>query len=132
MRRDVFLPEEDLAYLDSLGLEWETLRESNQEWLIVYGYSVPAGYNTSVVDIAITIPSGYPVSPLDMAYFNPGLTRIDGKAINATSHLQSLDCKSWQRWSRHRTAQNPWRPGIDNIITHFISINHWLEREFNR
>jgi len=130
MRKQFVLPEEDVAYLDSLGLNWETLKESNLEWLILYGYTVPNGYNFPQVDVAITIPSGYPIAPLDMAYFSPGLNRVDGKTINAASHLQSLDGKSWQRWSRHRTAENPWQPGEDSIITHFISINHWLEREF--
>lgn len=130
MRRQFVLPEEDTAYLDSLGLKWETLKESNLEWLVLYDYMVPAGYNVPKVDIAITIPSGYPIAPLDMAYFLPELKRIDGKSINAANAMQALDGKSWQRWSRHRTAQNPWQPGIDNLLTHIISIAYWLEREF--
>lgn len=130
MRRQVILHEEDVAFLDSLGLIWETLKESNQDWLIVYGYTVPVGYNIEKVDIAVTISPGYPMSPLDMAFFNPDLVRTDGKPINATNHHQPCDGKSWQRWSRHRTSQNPWQPGLDSIITHFLCINHWLEREF--
>jgi hypothetical protein len=130
MRRQFFLPEEDTAYLDSLGLNWETLKESNLEWLIVYNFSVPNGYTITTVDVAVTISSGYPISALDMAYFSPELKRVDGIGINAANVMQNLDGKSWQRWSRHRTPQNPWQPGSDNISTHFASIVYWLEREF--
>jgi hypothetical protein len=38
--------------------------------------------------------------------------------------------KRYQQWSRHRTAQNPWRPGLDNVCTHLLQVNNWLEREF--
>jgi len=129
MRKDFTLPEEDVAYLDSIGLNWETYRESNQEWLIVHDYCLPEGYNVSVVDVLINITSGYPIAPLDMAYFNPSLLKKDGSSIKATEAIITIDGKTWQRWSRHRTAQNPWQPGIDNIITHFLSIKYWLERE---
>lgn len=130
MRREVILPDEDIEYLDTLKFDWETIKEANQEWLIVHNYILPEGYNTEKADVAILITPGYPVSPLDMAYFLPRLNRIDGKLLGATESLQPLDGKSWQRWSRHRTAQNAWQPGVDNILTHFISIQHWLEREF--
>ena len=130
MRRQFTLPEEEEHYLDSLGLKWETLKESNLEWLIVYGLHVLDGYNVKQVDVAFTIPSGYPIAALDMAYFYPALKRIDGITIKATESTQPLDEKSWQRWSRHRTVQNPWDPEKDSIITHFISIIYWLEREF--
>ncbi|GET20670.1 E2/UBC family protein [Prolixibacter denitrificans] len=130
MRKQFLLPPEDTSFLDSLGLNWETLKESNSEWLIVYDYPVPKGYSITCVDVAIKIPSGYPIAPLDMAYFHPALQRLDGKQINATNCVQALDEKSWQRWSRHRTGTNAWEPGVDSIITHFISIKYWLEREF--
>ena len=129
MRRQLILPDDDVAFLDSLGLNWETLRESNLEWLLIYNCSVPNGYTIPTVDIAISIPSGYPISALDMAYFYPELKLTSGKVINAANVPQTLDNKSWQRWSRHRTTQNPWQPGSDNISTHFASIYSWLEKE---
>lgn len=130
MRRDVILPEEDIEFLDTLGLSWETIIEANQQWLVIYQFVVPIGYSVKKVDIAILITTGYPVAPLDMAYFFPSLLREDGKPINATQAFQQLDGKLWQRWSRHRSAQNPWHPGEDSLLTHFVSINEWLEREF--
>ena len=129
MRRDVILPEEDVEFLDSLGKDWETIKDSNQEWLLVYGYPVPDGYNVNEADVSVMITPAYPIAQLDMAYFNPGLTLIKGNGIGATQCQQNIDGKSWQRWSRHRTPENPWRPGIDNMMTHFFSIDNWLERE---
>ena len=129
MRRDVVLPEEDVEFLESLGNDWETIKDANLEWLLVYGYPVPGGYNVKEVDVAVLITPAYPTAQLDMAYFNPGLNRVNGVEIKATQCQQHIDGKSWQRWSRHRTSENPWRVGIDNMMTHFVSINHWLERE---
>ena len=40
--------------------------------------------------------------------------------------------QEFQRWSRHRTGQNPWRPGIDNLHTHLSLVEEWLLREVNR
>jgi len=129
MRRDVVLPEEDVEFLESLGNDWETIKDANLEWLLVYGYPVPGGYKVNAVDVAVLITPAYPTAQLDMAYFCPRLNRVNGVEIKATQCQQQIDGKSWQRWSRHRTPANPWRVGIDNMMTHFVSINHWLERE---
>ena len=67
-------------------------------------------------------------SALDMVYFDPWLSRQDGKPIGAANVSQALDGKSYQRWSRHRTGQNPWKPGEDSIGTHIFLIEDWLQR----
>jgi hypothetical protein len=66
-----------------------------------------------------------------MAYFYPALARANGRPIPATT-TDTFDGKVWQRWSRHRTSANPWRPGIDNLATHFGLIEHWLTRELQK
>jgi hypothetical protein len=67
-----------------------------------------------------------------MVYFYPALARTDGIRIGATETVQLIDGKGFQRWSRHRTPQNPWRVGHDNLGTHIILIEDWLEREFKK
>jgi len=129
MRREFILPEDDICFLDSLGLAWETYIESNSQWLIIFGVSIPKGYNVESTDVAINIPPGYPVAQLDMAFFFPILNRIDNVAINATSHHQQINFKTWQRWSRHRPPNHPWIPGVDSIGTHLLYIINWLEKE---
>ena len=93
MRQDVVLPEEDINFLNSLGNSWETIRDSNLEWLIIYDFAVPSGYGISSVDIAITIPPGYPIAPLDMAYFYPELKKVNGCDIRAANCKMSIDNK---------------------------------------
>ena len=66
-----------------------------------------------------------------MAFFFPALARLDGKAINAATPLQR-DGKTFQQWSRHRTGQNPWRPGEDDVSTHLVLVEYWLEKELTR
>ena len=129
MRREFILPEEDVEYLDATGLSWETVA-SNGNWVVIHNLPVPDGYNVKETSVALRIDAGYPTSQIDMAYFYPHLSRQDGKPIGALAMI-NFDGKHWQRWSRHRTPSNPWRPEVDNIGTHMLLVSHWLEREFN-
>lgn len=122
--------EEDESFLSTLGRPWETIRDSNSNWLLMHNFPVPNGYNTETVIAAIQIPAGYPDSQLDMVYFYPALSRKDGKPIRATEANIMIRGMSYQRWSRHLTSTNPWRPGIDNINTFYYYIENWLKREF--
>jgi hypothetical protein len=122
---------EDEKFLQDYGLPWETVVDGSQ-WVLIHDYPLPSGYNNSHVTAAIRMETGYPASQLDMVYFHPPISRKDGRAIGATGSMQSIDGKSFQRWSRHRTAQNPWKPGQDNLGTHIILIEEWLEREFKK
>jgi len=129
VRRDFILPEEDLVFLEGLGLPWEAVNDQGMQWIIVKDYPVVSGYDCKTVSVAVKIETGYPRTQLDMAYFYPALKRLDNKNINAVCG-QSIDGKQFQRWSRHRTPQNPWREGIDDLSTHFSLISFWFEQEF--
>jgi len=129
MRKDFQLPEEDVIFLDGLGLSWEAINDHNMQWIIVHDYPVISGYNNEKVSIAVKIETGYPRTQLDMAYFYPALQRLDGKTINAICD-QIIDGKQFQRWSRHRTPTNPWREGVDDLSTHMALISFWFEQEF--
>jgi hypothetical protein len=129
IRKDFSLPEEDVQFLDSLGLPWETLNSAGL-WLIVHDYPVPEGYNTRSCQVALTITPGYPAVEIDMAYFHPHLEKLDRKPINAIS-VQDIYGRSFQRWSRHRKPGD-WRPGIDNIMTHLTLVDNWLLNDLKR
>lgn len=129
MRQDFQLQEGDLLFLESLGLPWETINEGGMQWVIIHNYPVPPGYNVDSIKVAIKIETGYPRTPLDMAYFFPSLHRVDGKPINAQS-LQPIDGVNFQRWSRHRTPENPWREEVDDLSTHMSLVSFWFEQEF--
>jgi len=128
-RRDFKLPVPDAEYLDGLGLPWETILDGNSRWLIIHGWKLPVGYNQERTGLALLIPDNYSDSQIDMVYFKAHLVRTDGRAINNLS-TQAIMGEVWQRWSRHRTSQNPWRPGSDDIASHLGLVDEWLRREF--
>jgi hypothetical protein len=110
-------------------LAWEALQDAGGQWLIIHDWRLPAGYNAHVVDLAVLIPSNYADSQIDMVYFKPQLARRDGRGINRLS-TQTIAGAVWQRWSRHRTQQNPWRIGIDDVASHLGLVDEWLQRKF--
>lgn len=128
MRRDFKLPEDDERYLNALGLPWETVKEAGTSWLVVHNWSLPAGYNHTTAMAGLIIPPSYPDGQIDMVYFHPHLALTSGKGINKLTPRR-FDGRELQQWSRHRTNENPWRPGLDDVASHFTLVNHWLERE---
>ena len=128
LRRDFKLPEEDAESLDHRGLPWETVTDGGAKWLIIKGYPIPGGYDHGTADLALRIPPSYPDDQIDMVYFSPALALTNGKPIRQLS-LLTIDGKAYQQWSRHRTASNPWRPGLDNVATHLLQVDDWLQRE---
>jgi hypothetical protein len=131
LRRQFDLLPEDESFLKEYGLPWETIVDGSP-WVLIHDFPTHEGYNHPRATVAIRLETGYPTSPLDMAYFCPALARMDSKPIGATNAEQQLDGKSYQRWSRHRTAQNPWKAGQDGLGSHVILIEDWLEREFRK
>lgn len=129
MRRQFQLPEGDADFLDAQGLCWETVSVGSVGRLIIHDFPIPAGYKQDRVTVNVRIEPAYPETQIDMVYFFPPLERIDGLTIPQTSPDQ-FDGKAWQRWSRHRTGQNPWRPGVDDVGSHLGLVRFWLEREF--
>jgi hypothetical protein len=135
VRRHFQLPAEDTEYLENSGRQWETVTENGVMRVVIHGSPLPAGYNVPSADINLQIVKGYPDTQIDMAYFYPSLARVDGKSINAaltTPSECSFDGKTWQRWSRHRSTANPWRPGLDNIESHMLLVESWLKQEFKK
>lgn len=128
-RKEFSLPAEDIEFLDRLGLPWETLSSSGL-WVIIHDYPIPIGYNVSLAQLALMIAPSYPAAQIDMAYFFPQLQKTNGKAINATT-IQMIDGRGFQRWSRHRQA-NEWKPGVDNILTHLALVDNWLNNDLIR
>jgi hypothetical protein len=131
MRKAFQLGEEDEECLASLAQAWEAIVENNAKWLIFPGYPIPEGYNHRAASAAIRIPPSYPDDQIDMVYFYPALALTSSKVIARLTPF-ALDGKQYQQWSRHRTAANPWRPGLDNVCTHLLQVDNWLERELRK
>jgi len=131
LRRQFILLPQDQKFLEEYGLPWETIVDGSQ-WVLIHEFPTPSGYNHARVTAAIRLETGYPTTALDMVYFFPALARKDGLPIGATNARQMIDGKSFQRWSRHRTAANPWKPGHDDLGSHVLLVEDWLEREFEK
>ena len=131
LRRQFETLPQDKAFLEQYGLPWETVVDGSQ-WVLIHDFFTHDGYNYSKASIAVRLETGYPQAQLDMVYVNPALARKDGAKIPQTESRQRLDGKDWQRWSRHRTSANPWRPGEDSLETHVYLIEDWFTREFER
>lgn len=131
LRRQFDLLPKDQEFLEEYGRPWETLVDGSQ-WVLVHDFETHKGYNHERVTAAVRIETGYPLAGLDMVYFFPALARLDGRLINNAGATQQIGGKTYQRWSRHRTEQNPWRPDLDDLGTHVLLIEDWLQREFER
>lgn len=131
LRQQFQMPESDREFLETRGLPWETITESNYKWLLIHDFPVTEGYNLNKVTVALMIVAGYPDAQIDMVYFYPPLQRVNGEQIKALAS-QNIDGKTYQRWSRHRTPKNPWRPGEDDISTHLAQVEFWLEKELKK
>lgn len=127
---DHLLPE-DKIFLEQLDNKTDLLQEHNLNWLIIREYPIPEGYKVDKADIAILIPNNYPAARLDMAYYFPALIRKDNKPIGALSN-QNIEGKIYQRWSRHRTAANPWNPEWDNLELHLDLMLNCLKEELKK
>jgi hypothetical protein len=121
----------DLAFLNSLGLRWEAVLDGQVMCAIIYDWPLPPGYNVEVTDVHVRMTQGYPDSQIDMAYFAPALARSDGRSVNGLSFIP-FDGRQWQQWSRHRTANSPWRIGEDDLSTHLGYVFAWLEAELRK
>ena len=130
-RRQFELPAEDLEWLESIPSHFELVAENGVLRVVLYGFPIPPGYQPREADLNVRIEPGYPDTQIDMVYVYPPLERTDGRPIVAMSK-DDFDGKHWQRWSRHRTPANPWRPGIDNLATHCGLVEHWFLREVSK
>ena len=130
-RRQFHLPAEDLEWLENIPSEFELVAENGVLRVVLYGYPIPPGYQQHEADLNVRIEPGYPDTQIDMVYVHPPLERADGRPIIAITN-DAFDGKRWQRWSRHRTPANPWRPGVDNLATHFGLVEHWFLRELDK
>lgn len=132
-RRQFRLPEDDEAYLDATGLVWEAIEDASQgRWVLLHEHPLPPGYTAERVSVGVLVTPGYPTSPLDMAYFSPPPALVSGRAVPNTQFSMTLDGRTWQGWSRHRTDANPWQPGVDSVKTHHALVRAWLAKEVTR
>tara|TARA_R110002110_G_scaffold12718_3_gene60905 strand:+ start:75778 stop:76944 length:1167 start_codon:yes stop_codon:yes gene_type:complete len=126
------LLDQDVEYLNHLGLDWETRLDGARRWLIIHNHLLPIGYNCEQVDLAIEIPSAYPDAALDMFFVHPALTSANGGNIAQTEIRENILGNVYQRWSRHLNGVTRWNPLTDSVITHLAVVEESLLRELGK
>ena len=128
-RRKFSLLDIDTAYLDRLGLRWETIIEQDRRWLLIHQYPVPAGYTMNHVKLALEIPPTYPAGALYGFYAHPPLALTSGREIPSTQVRGTVLDLEFHGWSRHRGAAAPWNPAVDNIVSQLALVEAALAKE---
>ena len=131
-RRSFRLPEGAEEFLHALGVAWETLVEATLRWPVLRHFPLPAGYGRPTADVAIMIQPSYPPGVIDSAYITPAIARSDGRPIPNANGAQQIDGQTWQFWSRHRTTDNRWIDGEDDLASHIHWMQSWLADEPKR
>ncbi|MBB5442063.1 MULTISPECIES: multiubiquitin domain-containing protein [unclassified Paraburkholderia] len=131
VRADFTVLGEDAEFLNGKGYTWEAITQSEVKRIVVRGFEPPHGFTPTKVDMFVILPHGYPDTQIDMVYFYPALARNDGKSIRSLV-TNDFEGKSWQGWSRHRTANSSWRQGIDNVGTHLMLVDDFLRAELSK
>lgn len=130
LANDFDMLEVDIAYLNNLGLPWETVASAGRQWLLIHDYPLRKGYTPATVLLALDIPKDYPAAQIDMFYFSPFVDRMDGQPIASTQVRAVINNVEFQGWSRHRNGVSPWNPNVDNVATHLALVDSCLDREF--
>ncbi len=126
------LTSEDQDFAERQMGKLERVLDGTKRWVLIHDFAVPDGYNVDKVTAAIMLPPAYPMSGPDMVYFHPALVLNSGKKINAADATETIHGVVYQRWSRHFTQNERWRPDVDSLETYCFMIKGWLERELTR
>ena len=121
------LPEDDVAFLASLGLTWSVTPENEQAgFLEIENFDVSGGgFTPTSTTLMIRIPALYNTTPLDMWFCNPPITR-NGQFPSQADVMETYLGRAWQRFSRHFPSGS-WRPGVDGIRSLFRFIEQELQ-----
>jgi hypothetical protein len=127
-RRMFALLDLDEAYLDRLGLKWETIVEKARRWLLIHEYPLPVGYTVATTMLALEIPTDYPGSQIYGFYAYPPLKLVSGHEIDRTQMRGILLGVEFHGWSRYRASQ-PWDSAKDNVVTQLTLVDAALAKE---
>ena len=108
------LPDADREYLERSGIAHRVFEADGLLNVERLDFPVPDGLNARTASILFRLSASYPDTPPDMWWIIPHLTPVSGRAIPATEVIETIDGRSWQRWSRHLDPA-AWRSGIDSL-----------------
>jgi len=131
MRRQFKLPASDVTALNAMKVNWECVIDPKGHCVLLHLRPLPEGFDISHTDLALLLPVMYPDAQIDSVYFSR-CPRPLGRPTLAAISEQPIDGKTWYRLCRHRTSENPWRPGVDDIAAHLALVDQWLLQSLRR
>ena len=118
----------DEAYLNRLGLRWETVVEGQRRWLLIHNYPVLPGYEVDRVILALEIPPDYPGAAIYGFFTYPPLKLTNGRQIPNPRPDSEIAGRVYTGWSRYRSPVQ-WDANIDNVVTQLALVEQALEKE---
>ena len=108
------LPEADREYLERCGIAHRVFEADGMLNVELLDFPMPDGLSARTASVLFRLSASYPDTPPDMWWIIPHLTPVRGGTIPATEVIETIDGRSWQRWSRHLDP-TAWRSGIDSL-----------------
>ena len=108
------LPDPDREFLERAGIVHRVFEEAGMLNVELIDFPLPTGLNASHASVLLRLSPSYPDSAPDMWWIIPHLRAVTGATIPATEVIETIDGRSWQRWSRHLDP-TAWRSGIDGL-----------------
>ena len=108
------LPDADREYLERSGIAYRVFEADGMLNVELLDFPMPDGLNARSASVLFRLSANYPDTPPDMWWIIPHLTPVNGRTIPATEVIETIDGRSWQRWSRHLDP-TAWRSGIDGL-----------------
>ena len=121
------LPATDHDFLDHAGISYRMFEEAGMLNVELIDFPIPDGLNARNASVLFRLSPSYPDTPPDMWWVIPHLAPLEGGVIPATEIIETIDGRSWQRWSRHLDATS-WRSGIDGLESYVRLLRNELDR----
>lgn len=120
------VPEIDREFLAEKNLKFSVSRVGGDSHIVIHEFDFPEAYTPRKANLLIILPAGYPNADPNMFWTEPVVKLASGNFPERADTHAVYNGKSWQRWSRHFV--NPWRQGVDNLRTFFMTIRRELAR----
>ena len=116
------LPPIDHDYLQARAPGSTVVLDGGMICVVIPSLALPTGFMTTHADLLLRLSPGYPDVPPDMWWFEPAVSRADGREIPCTQSLETYLGRTWQRWSRH-LGPGQWRSGIDSLESYLTLVH---------
>ena len=120
------LPPDERHYLQAKFPEFSEALENQMVCVVITNFPLPSGLTPRQSDLLLRLAAGFPDVPPDMWWFDPPVSRPDGKTIPQTQVQEMHLGRTWQRWSRHLN-QGEWRPGVDGLESYLTLVRRELD-----